>query len=86
MTEVVERPKTRSKGRSGPVIHYGLIASGNKVVKTAKLRDELRERYKIRCSEMEAAGLMNILPVAVIRGISDYADSHKNDDWLPSGA
>ncbi|KAJ6095781.1 hypothetical protein N7486_006527 [Penicillium sp. IBT 16267x] len=27
---------------------------------------------------MEAAGIMNILPPFVIRGICDYADSHKN--------
>jgi hypothetical protein len=30
---------------------------------------------------MEAAGLMNNFPCLVIRGISDYSDSHKNDDW-----
>jgi hypothetical protein len=30
---------------------------------------------------MEAAGLMNIFGCATVRGICDYADSHKNDDW-----
>lgn len=35
---------------------------------------------------MEAAGLMNTLPVAVIRGVCDYADSHKNDLWHPYAA
>jgi hypothetical protein len=30
---------------------------------------------------MEAAGLMNDFPCIVIRGICDYADSHKNDAW-----
>lgn len=30
---------------------------------------------------MEAAGLVNQLPCLVIRGISDYCDSHKQDDW-----
>lgn len=64
-----------------PVVHYGLIASGDKLIKNAKLRDELRDAYNIICFEMEAAGLMNTLPVAVIRGICDYADSHKNDVW-----
>lgn len=64
-----------------PVVHYGLIASGNKLIKNAKLRDELRDRYNIMCFEMETAGLINTLPVAVIRGISDYADVHKNDIW-----
>jgi nucleoside phosphorylase len=30
---------------------------------------------------MEAAGLMNSFPCLVIRGICDYADSHKDDLW-----
>lgn len=64
-----------------PTVHYGLIASGNKLVKNAELRDALRDKYGIICFEMEAAGLMNILPVAVIRGVCDYADSRKNDEW-----
>ena len=36
--------------------------------------------------EMEAAGLMNNFPCLVIRGICDYADSHKNDRWQPYAA
>jgi nucleoside phosphorylase len=30
---------------------------------------------------MEAFGLMNNFPCLVIRGISDYADGHKDDTW-----
>jgi hypothetical protein len=30
---------------------------------------------------MEAAGLMNDFPCLVIRGICDYADSHKTKEW-----
>jgi hypothetical protein len=33
------------------------------------------------CFEMEAAGLMNDFSCLVIRGISDYCDSHKHDAW-----
>src|SRR5436309_1397051 len=33
------------------------------------------------CFEMEAAGLINSFPCLVIRGICDYADSHKNKKW-----
>lgn len=61
-----------------PKIHYGLIASGNQVVKDAKTRDALAKKHGILCFEMEAAGIMNILPSFIIRGICDYADSHKN--------
>jgi hypothetical protein len=35
----------------------------------------------ILCFKMEAAGIMTEFPCIVIRGISDYADSHKNDKW-----
>ncbi|KAB8276225.1 nucleoside phosphorylase domain-containing protein [Aspergillus minisclerotigenes] len=64
-----------------PLIHYGLIASGNKVIKDAETRDHLSAKYNILCFEMEAAGIMNAVPSLVIRGICDYADSHKNKLW-----
>ncbi|GAB1202930.1 hypothetical protein APSETT445_001554 [Aspergillus pseudonomiae] len=62
-----------------PCIHYGTIASGNKVIKDAKVRDLLAKNCL--CFEMEAAGLMNQFPCLVIRGICDYCDTHKNDRW-----
>ncbi|KAF3939993.1 hypothetical protein ABW19_dt0201895 [Dactylella cylindrospora] len=64
-----------------PVVHYGLIATANAVMGSAKKRDELRDKYGVACFEMEAAGLMDTLPCVVIRGISDYSDEHKNDGW-----
>lgn len=65
-----------------PSVHYGLIASGSKVVASADVRDKLREDLPgILCFEMEAAGLMNHFPCLVVRGISDYADSYKRDRW-----
>ncbi|OZJ02082.1 hypothetical protein BZG36_05319 [Bifiguratus adelaidae] len=64
-----------------PVIRYGLIASGNQVVKNSHLRDRLGQELGIYCVEMEAAGLMNNFPCLVIRGVCDYADSHKNKEW-----
>jgi len=68
---------------SVPRVHYGVIASGNKLVKDAVERDLiLRESGEdCICLEMEAAGLMNSFPCLVVRGICDYADSHKNDEW-----
>jgi nucleoside phosphorylase len=69
-----------------PHIHYGLIASGNLVWKESQTRDKLRGEYGILCFEMEAAGLMDSFPCLVIRGICDYADSHKNDRWQPYAA
>ncbi|RHZ62633.1 hypothetical protein CDV55_106452 [Aspergillus turcosus] len=64
-----------------PVIHYGLIASGNQVIKDGRTRDRLARELGILCFEMEAAGLVDTFPCLVIRGICDYADSHKNKQW-----
>ena len=63
------------------VVHRGTIAAGELVIKNGKLRDELARQYNILCFEMEAAGALADFPCLVIRGISDYSDSHKNDRW-----
>ncbi|PYI29747.1 purine and uridine phosphorylase [Aspergillus indologenus CBS 114.80] len=76
------RRKSRSdRGYDVPVIHYGLIASANQVMKSGRIRDQLANEFGILCFEMEAAGLMDNFPCLVIRGICDYADSHKNKQW-----
>ena len=71
----------RTEDEDNPMIHYGLIASGNKLMKDALIRDALIAEKDILCFEMEAAGLMNHFPCLVIRGICDYSDSHKNTEW-----
>ncbi|KAF4947133.1 hypothetical protein FSARC_14038 [Fusarium sarcochroum] len=70
----------RTEDKDNPSIHYGLIASSNRVVKDALVRDVLAEKGAL-CFEMEAAGLMNHFPCLVIRGICDYSDTHKNKEW-----
>ncbi|KAM0541420.1 hypothetical protein ACHAPJ_013251 [Fusarium lateritium] len=69
------------KPREGVKVHYGAIASANTLMKDALIRDKLAESNKILCFEMEAAGLVQHFPCLVIRGICDYADSHKNKQW-----
>ena len=69
-----------------PKVHYGIIASGNQVIKNREQRDKLRDQLGACCVEMEAFGLMNNFPCLVIRGISDYADGRKNDKWQPYAA
>ncbi|KAF4448754.1 hypothetical protein F53441_7882 [Fusarium austroafricanum] len=51
------------------------------VMKDAVTRDKLAQELDIICFEMEAAGLMDVLPCLPIRGICDYSDSHKAKDW-----
>ncbi|KAH7113130.1 hypothetical protein B0J13DRAFT_613886 [Dactylonectria estremocensis] len=63
------------------VVHRDTIASGELVIKDAALRDSLAEQHGLLCFEMVAAGALAGTPCMVIRGISDYCDSHKNDQW-----
>ena len=71
---------------SVPGVHYGLIASGNQVMRDGVTREKLRQELNVLCFEMEAAGLMDDFPCLVIRGICDYADTHKNKRWQPYAA
>ena len=79
-SKLIIRPE-RTEDEDNPAIHYGLIASANQVMKDALIRDKLAAEKDVLCFEMEAAGLMNHFPCLVIRGICDYADSHKNKEW-----
>ncbi|KAF5845063.1 hypothetical protein GGP41_001164 [Bipolaris sorokiniana] len=79
-----DKQVVRSQRRRGEevVVHHRTIASGNQVMKSAAERDKISQNLGgVLCFEMEAAGLMNSFPCLVIRGISDYSDSHKNDQW-----
>jgi nucleoside phosphorylase len=76
--KMVARP---SRTDSAPRIHYGNIASGNQLMEDGVTRDELAQALGVICFEMEAAGLMDNFPCLVIRGICDYADSHRNKKW-----
>ena len=66
-----------------PEVHYGIIASGNTELADAASRDVIVDMVGGDCLsiDMEAAGLMNHFPCLVIRGICDYADSHKGNRW-----
>ncbi|KAI1044531.1 hypothetical protein LB505_011047 [Fusarium chuoi] len=73
--------KREQRKDSGVKVHYGKIASGNKVIKSAVFRDEIAAKHDVKCFEMEAAGIANTMPYLVVRGISDYCDGNKNDEW-----
>lgn len=65
-----------------PQFHQGTILTGNWVMQDAKRRDELSKLYyNAICIEMEAAGAGEDTHCLVIRGICDYADSHKHWTW-----
>jgi len=78
-TRCVKRPARQT---TKMVFHQSTILSGDLVMKDPATRDELSLKfYNAACFEMEAAGVMEDAPFLVIRGIADYADSHKNLSW-----
>lgn len=79
-TDLIDR-KLRQEPMEIVEVHYGTIASGNTLMANAFKRDELASEANILCFEMEAAGLMDGFRCLIIRGICDYCDSHKNDNW-----
>jgi nucleoside phosphorylase len=79
-SQLIQRNE-RPTDEDDPVIHYGLIASADRLMEDAQIRDTLARDEGVLCFEMEAAGLMDYFPCVVIRGICDYSDTHKNDIW-----
>ncbi|KAL5363442.1 nucleoside phosphorylase domain-containing protein [Aspergillus floccosus] len=78
--------KRKDRDNDDPQIHYGTIGSADRVMNDATLRDKWARKEKIKCFEMEAAGLMDLFPCIIIRGICNYADSHRNKVWQPYAA
>lgn len=80
-TGQVDRPKRGLEDL--PQFHRGTILSGNRINQHAEERDKLSQMYHgAICIEMEAAGVIDYTHCLVIRGISDYADSHRVSlDW-----
>jgi nucleoside phosphorylase len=81
-TELVDQTPRAEEHKDIFVYHSGRIATGNAVIQSGVDRDKTSKQCDgVLCFEMEAAGVAINGPVLVIRGISDYADSHKNDVW-----
>lgn len=82
-TQIIDRVNRQLQS---PKVHFGLIASGDQVMKDAMKRDKVKKTIKddlrkdVLAVEMEAAALYD-LGYMVVRGICDYADSHKNKKW-----
>ncbi|KAL4805677.1 hypothetical protein BDV18DRAFT_12049 [Aspergillus unguis] len=79
-------PRQRRPDAERVRVWYGSIGSGDQLLKSSRDRDELRDRYNVIGLEMEAAGIMNEIPVGNIRGVCDYGDERKNKDWQPYAA
>jgi nucleoside phosphorylase len=85
---IVPRPDGQS-GRARPQVHFGVVASGEKVIASAAFGRELASDWsQLVAVEMEGAGSataayrQGFAPgLLVVKGISDWADARKRDDW-----
>lgn len=64
-----------------PAVHFGLMASGDSVMKSGEDRDRIAAAEGVIAFEMEGAGVWDSFPCIVIKGACDYADSHKSKVW-----
>ncbi|CAG8218534.1 unnamed protein product [Penicillium olsonii] len=73
--------RCRHNRHNQPVIHFGLIASGDTVLKSGAVRDKISRETKAIAFEMEGSGAWETIPCIIVKGVCDYADSHKNKLW-----
>ncbi|KAK1252145.1 hypothetical protein MKX08_003332 [Trichoderma sp. CBMAI-0020] len=81
-TNLVKRTDLEMRGSAEDIeIFIGRIASGNSVIKSGEYRDKIAQEQGVIALEMEGAGLWDEIPCIIVKGVSDYADGHKNDLW-----
>ncbi|KAJ5623413.1 hypothetical protein N7490_012018 [Penicillium lividum] len=74
-------PRLRQNQKNRPSVHFGLVASGDTVVKSGIVRDKIAKEENVIAYEMEGSGVWDTIPCVIIKGVCDYADSHKNKLW-----
>lgn len=90
-SKIVNHPQDPNRKEGYPRVFIGSIASGNILLKDSIKRDQLRDKFKVKAVEMEGSGISDAtwtheIGYLVIRGICDYCDANKNDDWQPYAA
>lgn len=82
--------RARLEGLGGnvpqPEVHFGLIASGDTRMQAGERRDVIASKEYVLGFEMVSAGVWDSIPCVVIKGVSDYADSHKSEAWTTYAA
>ena len=69
------------QGDPQPAVHFGMVASGDTVMKSGEDRNRIARSQNIVGFEMEGAGVWDSFPCILIKGACDYGDSHKSKGW-----
>ncbi|KAH7030887.1 nucleoside phosphorylase domain-containing protein [Microdochium trichocladiopsis] len=78
--------RQRLYARQKSKVFVGNVGSGDTVMKSGLDRDRLAYAHQLIAFEMEGAGMWDELPCVVVKGVCDYADSHKDKVWQPFAA
>jgi nucleoside phosphorylase len=87
--EVAHPDLVADRRRAGrPKVHYGSIGSADRSLRNAANRDALANRFGVCGMEMEGKGLgfatfLSGREWFMVRGVSDYGDSHLDKVWRP---
>ena len=84
--QIVEHPQDPKRKNNEPRVFIAPIASANKLLKNPIKRDQLRDKFGAKAVEMEGSGIADAtwsheVGYLVVRGICDYCDSKKGDNW-----
>ncbi|KAK0705725.1 hypothetical protein B0T21DRAFT_102970 [Apiosordaria backusii] len=81
--QLVSRSSDHGTQYYGLAIHVGVIASGDAIMRSGEDRDRISREHKVIAFEMEGAGIWDTprMSCIVIKGVCNYADSHKNEQW-----
>ncbi|KAL4905922.1 hypothetical protein BDW74DRAFT_167565 [Aspergillus multicolor] len=72
------RPSTENRG---PRVHIGTVASADMVMKSGEHRDRLVKSDGVIGFETGGVGVWDMISCIIIKGVCDYADSHKTKAW-----
>ncbi|KAL2829430.1 purine and uridine phosphorylase [Aspergillus cavernicola] len=79
----VSRRDWERRSTIDPFIHCGGIAISSESVEDGRTRDRIHSIYpQVFCLDNDLSGVETGFPCLVIRGISNYADTHRNGEWL----
>lgn len=84
--ENIEHPVDTRRIDGRPIVQVGTIASGDVLLKDPVRRDAVNAHFKAKAIEMEGVGMREAVwaqseDLIVVRGIVDYCDGSKSDDF-----
>lgn len=84
--EVIIHPNDPMRVKDLPRVFLGPIASSNTLLKNPLKREQLRDSFGVKAVEMEGSGIADAawtveVQYLVVRGVCDYCDRNKGDNW-----